>query len=508
VVAISHAGDNKDAGYTENGLCRKNNCINPLVPGLDDLPRLEKIEWQCATNNLVTQYMSFCQDVVNYDPALPSPNASTPVTQLVKSQEDAAITMFAYHLSGMGYDYWDYREPAYSDSDCVRSVWKMVCFTYFPKASAGCKVGEQSIYKRPCRSSCQNYFEHCGVDCCDESVQCTFNHVAKAPNGSIELIQTGYVNIDGPSAFCTGTSRQSVRANFFLLLAVLGMHLGSSIGATAGIESSTTTGGSRGHRRPGKSSDYWRSMRASFRRHALLGVLIVAALSLQGCAIDRHLKANWEQQPNYLGQLAFRVPELPRRDAVLNSCSQNVSALVQCNGRGYCKSFASEAISAQYHKPFSLCMCEPEWAGPECTVRRKSQITAFSLSLFFGVLGADYFYLGFPLWGMVKLLTAGGLGFWWLIDVIRTASGPVYAYQFRTAADLPHWVALCVIFLLASLVGFAISIEGYMIHRKAKRDDATRQTNGEMVRHFHDTKNKEWRSVQESLKLQYGSVNL
>ena len=49
--------------------------------------------------------------------------------------------------------------------------------------------------------------------------------------------------------------------------------------------------------------------------------------------------------------------------------------------------------------------------------------TAWVLSLAFGFLGVDRFYLRRPFTGALKLLTAGGLGLWWLIDVIRILSG-------------------------------------------------------------------------------------
>ncbi len=45
------------------------------------------------------------------------------------------------------------------------------------------------------------------------------------------------------------------------------------------------------------------------------------------------------------------------------------------------------------------------------------------ISLFFGLLGADRFYLRRPLSGFVKLLTLGGAGLWWAADVLALASG-------------------------------------------------------------------------------------
>ena len=57
----------------------------------------------------------------------------------------------------------------------------------------------------------------------------------------------------------------------------------------------------------------------------------------------------------------------------------------------------------------------------------KDKMTALLLSIFLGTLGIDRFYLGYTGLGIVKLITAGGCGIWWLIDVIMIASDSLKA---------------------------------------------------------------------------------
>ena len=53
----------------------------------------------------------------------------------------------------------------------------------------------------------------------------------------------------------------------------------------------------------------------------------------------------------------------------------------------------------------------------------KSFIATWLLSLFLGVFGADRFYLGKIGTAVAKLLTLGGVGVWWLVDLILVLSG-------------------------------------------------------------------------------------
>ena len=53
----------------------------------------------------------------------------------------------------------------------------------------------------------------------------------------------------------------------------------------------------------------------------------------------------------------------------------------------------------------------------------KSKVVALILSIFLGELGIDRFYLGYIGTGILKLISCGGFGIWWLIDLIMIATG-------------------------------------------------------------------------------------
>jgi len=96
----------------------------------------------------------------------------------------------------------------------------------------------------------------------------------------------------------------------------------------------------------------------------------------------------------------------------------------ECGEGGTCK-FGLE-IDAKGTKA-NICECDSGWInhdGKPCSYELKSKLTAFLLSFFLGLLGADWFYLSqgsgaYICAGIFKIITGGALGLWCLIDWIR-----------------------------------------------------------------------------------------
>lgn len=426
--------------YTTNAICRRKNCINPIFPGIEDLSRLEEAAWQCSSLRTASKSLKFCKGAVTYDPALPVLDI-VDQDALVRKQDTAALTMFHYHLAGMGLEGWDYPDPSHAD-DCVKTIWKMTCYTYFPRAQLGCQEGYATTFMRPCQSSCQNYVRACNVECCDESVKCVFTHNKKLSK-DLAVTQTGYVPHDGPSSLCTGAAGRRSPLGLLALLLPFGQAL-----------------------------SWLSTIRPTAYRHVLLAATLASlAVMLQGCDFDvpTHSVGNWRAEPDYLITYEFVPPGGSARAAMLNSCSMDMLApMLQCSGRGVCKLWDETNLE----NSAAFCQCDTEWADPECMTRRKSQIVAYLLAIFGGPFGADQFYLGFHIAGGLKLATLGGFGTWWVWDIIKTGSAPVAAKSFRVAADLPHWTFVLCTVSLALLIGFVLSQATILGHVSARRKAA------------------------------------
>lgn len=173
-------------------------------------------------------------------------------------------------------------------------------------------------------------------------------------------------------------------------------------------------------------------------RAVATGGLTLIAVSMQGCDISAsHSVPTWFVTIGYLKEFEVIPKGMSASDAIYNSCSDDSLDDDQiCNGHGSCQEWSHGENATT-----SFCACDRDFADPECRTRRKSQLTSFVLSLLLGCLGADMFYLGYYLYGAAKLATFGGFGIWWIIDIVRTGSAPVFAYDnYRLAADLDHWV--------------------------------------------------------------------
>lgn len=255
---------------------------------------------------------------------------------------------------------------------------------------------------------------------------------------------------------------------------------------------------------------------SSISTAALVALLAVLAASLQGCEVPgfgtylRAAKANgagsrsltgmapkmpppnaqqlqalakmqmpaWRRELEYFGKLAYADPKTKK--PTFNSCNDPSLKTEQiCSGRGHCKAF-DLMISKT---PTFFCKCNEDWGGPECNLKRKSQATAWILSMVGGPLGLDMAYLGLTkLMLMKQFLTLVGVimvlieyetvALWlvaapWVFDIIKLGSTPMEAAGWRCANDLPRWVF--VFFTILFLSFGAITMGLVEITRSIKR---------------------------------------
>ena len=102
-------------------------------------------------------------------------------------------------------------------------------------------------------------------------------------------------------------------------------------------------------------------------------------------------------------------------------CGSNIKGLATCKycGRNFSTSVATLPQAQQQFPTASPLPQQPIAIQPP----PKKFITAWLFSLFLGTFGADRFYLGKVWTGFLKLATWGGLGIWYLIDLIIILAG-------------------------------------------------------------------------------------
>lgn len=59
--------------------------------------------------------------------------------------------------------------------------------------------------------------------------------------------------------------------------------------------------------------------------------------------------------------------------------------------------------------------------------RKVNWILTLIMSILFGSLGVDRFIMGYVGLGLLKLITLGGCGIWWLVDLILIATKHQFA---------------------------------------------------------------------------------
>jgi len=203
-------------------------------------------------------------------------------------------------------------------------------------------------------------------------------------------------------------------------------------------------------------------MNTSMANMLFAGGLVVLGVLLQGCdvSIPHHDVGNWRKEASYLLTYSFTPPGKSGQLS-LNSCANSaVPTSLKCSGHGICADWLETPVGGASASELSFCQCDSTWADPECSTPRKSQATAFVLSVFLGIFGADQFYLGY-VWpqGILKLLTLGGAGVWWIYDVVRVGSSPIFAADdYRVAADVSHWAYVLTVITLMGVIGFGLSI--------------------------------------------------
>ena len=92
----------------------------------------------------------------------------------------------------------------------------------------------------------------------------------------------------------------------------------------------------------------------------------------------------------------------------------------------YCKDCAQDVMKESHsHSSINIVNTNSMDSGEFSNGKRivtRNHIVGVVLSVLFGWLGADRFYANHVGLGILKLLTFGGYGIWWIIDIILFAT--------------------------------------------------------------------------------------
>lgn len=235
-----------------------------------------------------------------------------------------------------------------------------------------------------------------------------------------------------------------------------------------------------------------------------LGVLaVLSSMTLQGCDlpliegylpimsphIPTHEIGAWRSMPDYYAESSYTSPDTGQPS--FNSCMDPaMNALTVCNGRGVCTPFNRMDVV----NPMFFCKCNLGFGGMECQYKQKSQTTAWLISLFFGWIGADEYYLEFnffvglkvALFTVAMFMACIGMGrgglliilIYWFFDIVRIGSSPVPGGrpQASLAPDLPRWVFVIFTCTFFAFIGFAMGVCSvyFKIKYKRRKDDHLR----------------------------------
>lgn len=124
-------------------------------------------------------------------------------------------------------------------------------------------------------------------------------------------------------------------------------------------------------------------------------------------------------------------------------------------------------------------------------VLQKKWFTAFVLSLVLGSLGVDRFYLGKVGTGILKLITFGGLGLWYLIDLILIATRNMSGVEWVDDGKDDKRNAL-ILFGVVVVLGLIIAVTAPKTETPATNSsETTQQTSNDTKPVAEETKKEE-----------------